>query len=169
MAKHDLTTVGINGGARPYRVAASATRFYAGEPIMFDGTYSSGVASGNTVKVLTDAKPVIGTDVFVGIAAKDAVISSAAVVTAHKTQVVVPIAEVTRIRGKAKTTTNVDTDAELLGVLWDVVLFDLTAAVYTIDETAAADTSGLKIVDGNIAKGLIDVVVDARAMRADIS
>jgi hypothetical protein len=169
MAKHNLRTVGINGGARPYRVAASATRFYAGEPMNFAGTYSSGVASANTVVVLTDAKPVIGTDLFVGIAAKDAEISSSATVTAHKTQVVVPIPYVTRIRGKAKTTTNVDTDSELLGVLWDVVLFDLTTAVYTIDETAAADTSGLTIVDGNTATQELDVTVDARAMRADIS
>lgn len=169
MAKHNLQTVGINGGARPYRVAASATRFYAGEPINFAGSYSSGVANANTVVVLTDGKPVIGTDLFVGIAAKDAEVNTAGTVIAHKTQVVVPIPYVTRIRGKAKTTANVNTDAELLGVLWDVVLFDLTSTTYTIDETAAADTSGLTIVDGDIAKGTLDVTVDARAMRADIS
>lgn len=169
MSKHDLTVIGISGGARPFRVAASATRFYAGEPINFAGSYSSGVASVNTVVVLTDGKPVIGTDNFVGIAAKDAAVDSASTVTAHETQVIVPIPEITLIRGKAKVTTSVDTDSELLGVLWDVVLFDLTTAVYTIDETAAADTSGLKIVDGVISKGQLDVVVDVRAMRADIS
>ncbi len=169
MAKFDIKTVGINGGARTFRVAASATRFYTGEPINFAGTYTSGVASVNTVVVMTDAKPVIGTDLMVGIAAKDAEVNSSGTVTAHKTQVTVPIPYVTKIRGKAKTTTNVDTDSELLGVLWDVVLFDLTAAVYTIDETAAADTSGLTIVDGNIAKQTLDVTVDARAMRADIT
>lgn len=169
MAKHNLRTVGYNGGARPYRVAASATRFYAGEPMNFAGTYSSGVASVNTVVVMTDNKPAIGTDLFVGIAAKDAEINSSATVTAHKTQVVVPIPYVTRIRGKAKTAANVDTDSELLGVLWDVVPIDLTTGVYTIDETAAADTSGFTIVDGNTATQELDVTVDARAMRADIS
>lgn len=169
MARGDLQTIGVDGGARPYRVAASATRFYSGEPINFAGTYSSGVASVNTVVVLTDAKPVIGTDNFVGIAHKDAQVSAAGTVVAHKTSVTVPIPQVTRIRGKAKTTTNIDTDAELLLVLWDVVLFDLTAAVYTIDETAAADTSGLLIVDGIPSKGTLDVIVDVRAFRADIS
>lgn len=169
MAKHDLRVVGISAGARPYRVAASATRFYAGEPINFAGTYTSGAASVNTVVVMTDAKPVIGTDNFIGVAARDASVNSSSTVIAHTTQVTVPIPEVTTIRGKAKTATNIDTDAELLGVLFDVVLFDLTSSVYTIDETAAADTSGLRIVNGNVSKGTLDVVVDARAMRADIS
>lgn len=169
MSRGDLSVIGVSGGERPFRVAASATRFYTGEPINFAGTYSSGVASANTVVVLTDAKPVIGTDLFVGIAGRDAKVNSAGTVVAHTTSVVVPIPYCTRIRGRAKTAANVDTDSELLGVLWDVVLFDLTTAVYTIDETAAADTSGLTIVDGNPAKQTLDVIVDARAMRADIS
>lgn len=169
MGKHDLQTIGMNGGAREFRVAASATRFYSGEPINFAGTLSSGVASANTVVVLTDGKPVIGTDNFVGIAAKDAEVDSSATVTAHKTQVVVPIPNITLIRGKAKTVASLDTDAELLGLMWDKVLFDLTSTVYTIDQTATADTSGLTIVDGNIQVGTLDVVVDPRAVRADIS
>ena len=56
----DLKMVNISGGNREFRVAASATRYYAGEPMNFLGTYSSGVASGNTIVVLTDAKPVVG-------------------------------------------------------------------------------------------------------------
>lgn len=167
MAKNDLRAIGLNGGARTYRVAASATRYYAGEPMNFLGAYTSGVSSVNTVVVLTDGKPVIGTDAFVGIAAKDA--PGTGTLVAHKTQVIVPIPQVTLIRGKAKTAANIDTDSELLGVLWDLVLFDLTTAVYTIDETGAADTSGLTVVNGDIAKQTLDVIVDARAMRADIS
>lgn len=169
MSRYDLETVGISAGARPFRVAASATRFYAGEPINFAGTYASGIASVNTVVVLTDGKPVIGTDNFIGIAARDARVNTAGTVIAHQTQVVVPIPEATIIRGRAKTAANVNTDSELLGVLFDYVLFDLTTAVYTIDDTAAVDTAGLKIVGGNTARQTLDVVVDARAMRADIS
>jgi hypothetical protein len=169
MSRGDLQVIGVSGGARPYRVAASATRFYSGEPIKFAGTYSSGVATANTVVVLTDGKPVIGTDSFVGIAHKDAKVNSAGTVTAHTGSVVVPIPGITRIRGKAKTAANIDTDAELLGVLQDLVLFDLTSAAYTIDETAAADTSGLMVVDGDPVKATLDVTVDARALRADIS
>lgn len=167
MAKHDLRTVGISAGARPFRVAASATRFYAGEPMNFAGTYSSGAASVNTVVVLTDGKPVVGTDNLVGISAKDA--TGTGTVVAHTTQVVVPIPEVTLIRGKAKSAAAIDTDAELLAILWDVVLFDLTTGVYTIDQAAAADTSGLRVQNGNISKGTLDVTVDVRAMRADVS
>lgn len=169
MAKHDLEVRGLHAGNVERRVAASATRFYAGEPINFAGSYTSGVASVNTVVVLTDGKPVIGTDAFQGIAAKDAEINAAGTVIAHKTLVTVPFPNLTEIWGKAKVAGSVDTDSELLGLLFDVVLFDLTTAVYTIDETAAADTSGLTIVNGDISKGLLGVTVDPRAMRADIS
>lgn len=169
MAKHNLEVRGLHAGNVERRVAASATRFYAGEPINFAGTYTNGVASVNTVVVLTDGKPVIGTDNFVGVAAKDAEIDSAGTVTAHKTLVTVPFPNITEIWAKAKVVASLDTDSELLGLLYDLVLFDLTSTVYTIDETGAADTSGLRIVNGDIARGLLGVTVDARAMRADIS
>lgn len=165
----DISVVGVSGGARPFRVAASATRFYAGEPIMRTPTYTSGATNANTVVVLTDGKPTVGTDNFVGVAAKDAQVNSAGTVIAHKASVVVPIPGVTRIRGRAKTAANVDTDAELLAILGDLVLFDLTSAVYTIDDTAAANTAGLEIVDGNVAKQTLDVTVDARALRTAVS
>lgn len=132
-------------------------------------TYSSGVADVTTIVVLTDAKPVIGTDNFIGISSENMKVDSAGTVVAHELSVTVPIPFTTRMRGKAKTTASVDTDSELLGILMDYVLFDLTAGVYTIDQTAAADTSGLQVRGGIPAKGLLDVVVDARAMRADIS
>lgn len=169
MSRADFSTVGINGGNQPRRVAASATRFYAGEPLNFVGTLSSGVASVNTVVVLTDTKPRVGTDWFQGIAAKDAEVNSAATVIAHKTSVTVPIPGVTRIRGRAKTSTNADTDSEVLGLMFDVIDMDLTTGVYTFDETAAADASAFQVVDGNPAKATLDCVIDTRGLRADIS
>lgn len=169
MAKFDISVIGISAGAREFRVAASATRARVGEPLEFNGTYTSGVASANTVVQAADATPVIGTDNLVGICAKDFEVDSAGTVTAHKTLAVVPIPHATLLRGEAKTKANVDTDSELLGVLWDLVLFDLTSSNFTIDETAAADTSALKIENGNTTKGTLDVSVDARALRADIS
>lgn len=165
MAKFDLSTVGINAGNQPRRVAASATRFYAGEPLNNLSTLSSGAATVNTVVVLTDTKPRVATDWFQGIAAKDAEVNSSATVIAHKTFVTIPIANATRIRGRAKVAANVDTDAELLLIMFDAVDFDLTTAVYTIDDTAASNASALQIVDGNPAKSTLDVVVDARAFR----
>lgn len=170
MAKADLSTVGIDGGNQPRRVAASATRFFAGEPMNNLSTYSNGAATVNTAVVLTDTKPRVGTDNFIGIAAVDAQINSSAAVIAHKTYVTVPLPQITRIRGRAKSVTNlVDTDANLILILNDYVDFDLTTAAYTIDGTAASNASGLMIVDGNIAKGTLDVVTDGRAMRISIS
>lgn len=169
MAKGDLTTVGIDGGNQPRRVAASATRFYAGEPMNNLSTYTSGAASVNTAVVMTDTKPRVATDNFIGISAVDAQINSSATVIAHKTYVTVPIPQITRIRGRAKTAANVDTDAELLLILNDYLDFDLTTAVYTIDDTAASNASGLMCIDGNPAKSTLDVVTDGRAMRISIS
>lgn len=167
MTKHDIRVVGVNGGARPYRVAASATRFYAGEPAMRTPTYSSGASNVNTVIVLTDAKPTVATDDFVGVFAKDA--TGTGTLVAHTTQVIVPIPQVTLIRGRMKTASNVTTDAALILILNDITQFDLTAGAYTIDETATANTSGLQIVNGNTAKGTLDCVVDVRAMKTVIS
>lgn len=167
MSHGDLSVVGISGGARPFRVAASATRYYAGEPMMRTPTYSSGATNANTIVVLTDTKPRVATDDFIGIAAIDA--PGTGTLVAHKTSVVVPIPSITRIRGRAKTAANVDTDAELLLILGDLVDFDLTSAVYTIDDTAASNASALQIVDGNPAKSTLDVTVDARGLRTVIS
>lgn len=170
MAKGDISTVGIDGGNQPRRVAASATRFYAGEPLNNLSTYTNGAASVNTAVVMTDTKPRVGTDNFIGIAAVDAQVNASATVIAHKTYVTMPLPQITRIRGRAKTTTGiVDTDANLILILNDYVDFDLTTAVYTIDGTAASNASGLMIVDGSVAKGTLDVVTDGRAMRISIS
>ena len=169
MAKFNLETIGINGGAREHRVAASATVVSVGEPLMTTPTYSSGASDANTVIALTDAKPTIGTDDFIGLCTKDFEVDSAGTVIAHKTFATAIIPHVTLIRGKAKVKANIDTDAELLLILRDLVLFDLTGTTYTIDETAAANTAGLQIVQGNITKGTLDVSVDARALRKSVS
>lgn len=165
----DISLIGAVGGARPFRVAASVTRFYAGEPIMRTPTYSSGATNSNNVIVLTDAKPRIATDNFIGVAAIDCLVNSAGTVIVQKTSVSVPIPQVTKVRGKGKTAANIDTDAELLLILGDLVDFDLTAAVYTIDDTAASNASALEIQDGNIFKGTLDCTVDVRAFRTVIS
>lgn len=166
----DISTIGASA-VQKHRVAASATRFYAGEPLNGVVTYSSGVAATNTVSQAVDATPVISTATtfFVGIAAQDAPVGTDSTVDADYVDVVEPFAGFTRLRSKAKTTANCDTLTELVGLLYDLVLFDLTGSTFTIDETAAADTSGLQIRGGIWEQGLIDVVVDARAMRTDVS
>lgn len=169
MAKGDMSTVGIDGGNQPRRVAASATRYYTGEPMNWFPAISSGAAAVNTIVVLTDTKPRVATDQFQGLAAKDAVVNSSGTVVAHKAYVTVPIPLVTRIRARAKTAANVDTDTELLGVMGDALDMDLTAAVYTWDDVAASNASAFQCVDGNPAKSTLDCLVDPRGMRKDIS
>jgi hypothetical protein len=163
----DFTVIGISCGARPFRVAAAATRYYHGEPANSLSARTAGAADVNTIVVMTDTKPRVATDNFVGIFAQNAPGSGA--LAAHTTLVDVPIPNATLIRGKAKTATNIDTDAELLAILWDAIDIDLTAAVYTFDETAASNASGFIIQNGDTSKQTLDCWVDARAMRKEVA
>ena len=174
--KKDLQFIGISGGSRRFRVAASATRFYVGEPIHNVGTYTSGAISVNTWVVAAADTPVIGTHNFAGLANRDAKVNSAGTVIAQTGEVAVPIASVTRIRGKAETAASIDTDAELLALLYDATLIDysstgsaLSGPLYTIKEAASANSSGLVIVDGDIAKGTLDVIVSSNALRQAVA
>lgn len=169
MAKADLSIIGFSAGARQFRVAAAATAINAGEPIGWEGTITAGVASVNTVVVLTTGKPVIATDSFIGIASQATTLVAGAV-TAQKFLVDQVVPNITTIRGYAKTAANIITDAELLGVLFDVTTFDLTAGKYTINETSSgSNTDALQILNGDTIKGTLDVTVDARALRYAVS
>lgn len=170
MAKFDLEVRGINAGVSRFRVAASATRSYAGEPVMTTPTYTTGTTNSNTVIRVSDNKPTVGTDDFVGVLAKDFEVTSAAVVTAHYTRVICPIPYCTRIRGQAETSANIDTQSELTGVLFDLTRFDnSTTTVYNIQAGGEADSGGLQIMDGSTTKYWLECVVDARAMRTDVT
>lgn len=177
--KADLQVVGFTQEL-PRRIAASATRFYVGEPLHNLGTLTSGAVSVNTFVVAAAATPVIGTHRFGGIANKDALPpvpnGASATVVAHTTMASCPVSDLGRIRGKGKTFANVDTDAEILLIIGDAVLIDYAATgspssgpLYTINDTASANTSGLEIIEGNAARGTLDVVVDPRAYRNTVS
>lgn len=173
--KADLSVVGFTQEI-PRRIAAAATRFYAGEPLHGLGALTAGVINTNTFVVAAAATPVIGTHRFGGVAIKNALPDGSAAVIAHTTMASCPIGDLGRIRGKGKTLANIDTDAELLGIIGDVTLIDYAATgspsngpLYTINDTASANTSGLEIVEGNIYRGTLDVVVDPRAYRNTIA
>ena len=169
MARYDIKVVGVTAGVNRYRVAASATRGYAGEPVMTTPTYTTGTTNSNTVIVVTDNKPTIGTDDFIGILAQDMSVNSSGTVLASYTRVSCPIPYCTRIRGKAETKANIDTQTELTGVLFDLTRFHLASSAYRIQAGGEADTGGLQIVDGSITRGTLDCVVDARVMRSDVT
>ena len=166
--KFDVKVVGHCPGL-PFRVAASATRGYVGEPVIVIPSYTSGVSDVNTIVVAVDDDPTIGTDQFVGILAKDMAVDSAGTVTAHRTTVAVPRANETRIRARVTTASTADTQSEAIGLLWDIYVFDLISSVYTW-KPAAADTGGFTARWYNYVKSQLDCVVDARAnTRVDIS
>lgn len=160
----------------PRMIAASATRYEVGEPLHCLGTLSSGVNSTNTFVLAAADTPVIGTHKFGGIAINPCLPLVTGTVVAHKTQAACPIPELGRIEGKSEVTTTMDTQAELTGLNGDATLIDYNSTggadggeLYTIKDLASADTSGLTIIDGNPAKGTLEVTVTAAAYRSDIS
>lgn len=153
----------------PVRVAASATRGYVGEPMMVAPTYSSGVASVNTAVVVTDDKPVIGTDRYLGLLHEDMDVNSSGTVTAHRNTIECPYPNLTRTRGRVTTASTADTESEAIGLLFDIYVFDLISSTYTW-KPAAADTGAFEARWYNIVTSELDCVVDTRGVsRVDIS
>lgn len=172
MARGDLTVIGPQAAVRR-RIAASATRYEVGEPLYLDGaTLTSGAASSNVYELMDADGVVIGTDTFGGVALNVAQPLSTGTLVAHSTQAACPVGHVGRIRGKAETAANIDTDAELLLIINDVTLIDYNSTggadggeLYTIKDAASADTSAFTIIEGNTGLGTLDVTIDSRAYR----
>lgn len=171
----DLSVVGPNAALKRYLVAGG-TAIEAGEPVHSTSTLSSGVASANTFVLAAADTPVVGTHRFGGVAIEKAELASAGTVVEQFLTCACPVPYVGRIRGKAETVANVDTLTELALLIGDVVLIDYSATgasdggqLYTIKDAAGADTSGLELVGGNPATQTLDVTVDARAYRHDVT
>lgn len=168
MARGDVKVIG-QSSREPFRVAASATRGYSGEPVIVVPTFTSGVSDVNTIVVLTDDLPVIGTDEFVGILAKDMEPPSSGTITAQRTVVNVPFPMITRLEAAVTTAGTADTESEAIGLLFDIYVFDLISSVYTW-KPQAADTGGFQARWYNVARRALQCVVDPRAgARVDIS
>lgn len=171
----DLSTLGPAAGLKRY-IVAGGTAIEAGEPLHNLGTMSSGASSVNTYVLAAADTPVIGTHRFGGIALRGSDNGGAGTTIEQFITCSCPVPYVGRVRGRAETTTAVDTMTELALLLGDTVLIDYNASgasdggqLYTIKNAASADTSGLEIVAGIPALGILDVVVDARAYRHDVS
>jgi hypothetical protein len=160
----------------PRYVVAGGTAIQVGEPVHSVATYSSGVASANTIVLAAADTPVIGTHNFGGVANENSKNVAAGTVAEQFLNVATPVPNIGRIRGKAETAANVDTLTELALIIMDKTLIDYAATggvdggeLYTIKDTAAADVNGLVIVGGNTALQTLDVVVESRAMVLDVS
>ena len=162
MAKFDMKVIG-HAPNLPFRVAASATRAYCGEPMIVAPTYTSGVSDVNTIVVGTDTLPALGTDQFVGILARDMLVDSAGTVTAHRSLVTAPRANETRIRAKVLTASTADTETEAIGLLFDIYMWDLTGSTYTW-QPGGADTKGFTARWYNYVTSRLDCVADARVL-----
>jgi len=134
------------------------TNLLPGEPVKRAGTGT------NFVQPVATGDPEIGTDIFVGIVHSQSTETS----TADGTVEVDLVGLGTRLRGKATTTTNMDTQSELDGLILDYVAFDVTGAgtngstgVFTIDEDEGTDPNvhGLCIIGGDTSRGTLDVLV----------
>lgn len=172
----DLQAIGYQTSV-PRRIAASTTRFYTGEPLHSVATYSSGAANTNVFVPAAADTPVIGTHRFGGIVnGKDPLPQPTGTLVAQTTKAACPIPNIGKIRGKGEVYANVDTDAEILLIIGDLVLIDYNSTggvgstpLYTIKDTASANTSGLEIAEGNAALGTLDVYVHATAYRSVVS
>ncbi len=176
MARADLSVIGPQATVARY-VVSGGTNIKAGEPIHSLGvTYSSGGVNTNTFEKAAADTPVIGTHRFGGVAIKNSLNVAAGTTETQYLPTAVPVVEAGRIRGKAEVAASVDTASELAGIIGDYVLIDYNSTgaadggpLYTIKETASADTSGLEIVEGNTSRGTLDVFVHPEAYRNDVS
>ena len=177
----DLTVKGLHG-SMPVRIPASSTRYEAGEPLYSDTTFTSGAdvagsaVSVNSFEIAQADCPVISTNKLGGVAINSCKPFGTGTVVAHRTNVARPVAWIGQIHGRAETVASVDTTTELLLLIGDATLIDYNATggtdsgeLYTIKETASADTSGLVIVDGNVTKSELHVIVDGRSYRHDVA
>lgn len=164
MAVNDIKVVKNPGPTETFNVddrttSSQTTNLLPGEPVKLSTNYVIALATGD---------PEIATDEFVGIVRKQSTETS----TADGTVEVITMNTDTRLRGQATTTTNIDTAAELLGIIGDFICMDVTGAgtngptgVFTFDEDEGTDPNvhGFKVIDGNTVKGSLDVSVHANA------
>lgn len=171
----DLRVTGAQAAIKRY-VVSGGTAIEAGEPVHNLGTMSSGASSVNTFVLAAADTPVIGTHRFGGISIEKSELATAGTTIEQFLTCACPVPYIGKITGKAETVANADTLTELALICGDTVLIDYSATgasdggqLYTIKDTASADTSGLEIVGGNTALSTLDVVVAAQAYRHDVS
>ncbi len=122
-----------------------------------DGMLASQGTGTNYTDIILTGDPEQGTDMFLGVS-KSASTNTASADGVIDVELVGPG---TVIQGKATTAANMDTAAKLLGLRFDMVAFDRSAATaagtLTIDEDEGtdADVHGLCILDGDVVKGTL--------------
>lgn len=162
MATFDIKVISGGYGVREYRAEDQSTAsnrsatLKPGEPVKVAGTGT------NFVDIVATGDPEVGTDELVGVVAKESTDTS----SADGVVLVQEVGANTVLRGAANDSTAMDTAAELNGLINDWVTFDVDGSNnVTIDENEGTDPNvhGLKIVDGDIDRGTLDVMVHVNA------
>lgn len=146
MAKNDIRIKDCGGlsalPTRTYQVAASATLIYAGEPVKL-----AAMGDQSVVKC-ADGEPTTSTIQFLGIAASDSTNTASVAGTVEVYDALAAPGAV--YVAKAKTSSTVDTQAEIDALQNNCVVLDLTSSSFTVDAAAAhANTHGIEIVGGD--------------------
>lgn len=137
-----------------------------GEPVERGVTGAVSNAANSQFAVLSlTGSPVEGTNLFLGVCKEESTESA----TVSGTGVFYLMGLGSRLKGKATTSTNMNTVALLAALLLNNVMFDgiaakadsTTTTPYTIDENDSADANanGLQILTGDILAGTLEVRV----------
>jgi len=156
MSVNDVKVIRYPGEVREYKTedldnSAESTVLLVGEPVKLDAD------PGNFPIRLATGDPEVGTDIFLGIVNKEGTEASGSDGVCE----VITLLPSTVLRADAHTSTNVNTAAKLLGLIFDYVTFDLTSSAFTVNEDEGTDPNkhGLCIIDGDIDKGTLDFTV----------
>ena len=156
MSQSDVTIIRTAGGNVPtyeWQTEAGEADIKAGEPVKLK-------SAGSPYAIpCADGDNTIGTDTsLIGIAASD---SSHSASEDGTVMVYVPLPGVV-YEAKAKTGTNVNTEAKILAMVGDRKVFDLTSGVYTVDDGAAdGAANGIVVVGGDPVKETLQFLIRA--------
>ena len=157
MSARDITVIKNPGDVLTFQVDDRTTTGYAnvfepGEPLCVKA------ASSVYAQTVPNGGPIRGSDDFLGICAKQ----STETATANGTVDYISMLPGTMLRGKATTSTNVNTAAKILAYQQGFVGFDNTSEVFTIDEDESDDPNklALQIITGDYMAYTLDVMVN---------
>jgi len=158
MAQGDIEIINDSGfGVKEFVVddrttSGQSATFKPGEVVKRDVNY---------VKLIDTGDVAIGSDVLAGLVTKTSTETS----SADGVVDVDVFGPGTMIRGKATTTTNVDTAAEILAIKLNYIYFDNDGTNITIDENDTSDPNKacLCVIDGDYEKYTLDCLVHINA------
>lgn len=156
----------VFSGAYGVRELEAEDRDTSGQHQMLSGEPVKGKVGtgGNFCRPIENGEPVVAdNDIFVGIVKRDSTETASA---DGKVEVDL-VGPGSIIEGDATTAASIDTAAELIGLMFDNIAFDVSAtSVYTLDEdqNGAATALCLAIVGGDIVRTRVLAIVNRNTL-----